>query len=72
MILKLPASRERVTILGDSFVFTEALNDGEHFTDHLQKLAAERFEVVNVSIPGYGSTPAIHFAIFVPCIADRF
>lgn len=53
--LKLPVSRERVTILGDSFVFAEALNDGEHLTDHLQKLAAEQTEVVNVSIPGYGT-----------------
>lgn len=54
-LLTLPANRERVTILGDSFVFGEALNDGEHLTDQLQKLGAEQFEVINVSTPGYGT-----------------
>jgi hypothetical protein len=53
--LTLPADRGRVTILGDSFVFGEALNDGEHLTDQLQKLGAEQFEFINVSIPGYGT-----------------
>lgn len=53
--LTLPGNRERVTILGDSFVFGEALNDGEHLTDQLQKLGAEQFEFINVSTPGYGT-----------------
>ncbi|MFZ1745542.1 MAG: hypothetical protein WAU17_06455, partial [Nitrospirales bacterium] len=53
--LALPADRERVTILGDSFVFGEALNDGEHLTDQLQKLGAGKFEFINVSAPGYGT-----------------
>ncbi len=53
--LTLPGNRERVTILGDSFVFGEALNDGEHLTDQLQKLGAENFEFINVSTPGYGT-----------------
>ena len=53
--LPLPANRERVTVLGDSFVFAEALNDGEHLTDQLQKLGGEEYEIVNVSVPGYGT-----------------
>ncbi|WNM64086.1 hypothetical protein [Candidatus Nitrospira neomarina] len=51
----LPADKERLTILGDSFVFGEALNDGEHLTDQLQKLGEEQFEFINVSTPGYGT-----------------
>lgn len=53
--LALPANRERITVLGDSFVFGESLNDGEHLTDQLQKLVAKQFEIVNVSTPGYGT-----------------
>ena len=53
--LSLPANKQRVTVLGDSFVFAAALNDGEHLTDQLQELAENRWEVVNASVEGYGT-----------------
>lgn len=52
---------ERVTVLGDSFVFGAPLNDGETITDQLQALAGSSFEVVNVSVPNYGTGQQLRF-----------
>src|SRR2546421_2829214 len=46
---------ERVTIVGDSFVFGPSVNEAETITAQLQTLAGNSFEVVNVSVPGYGT-----------------
>ncbi|RIK89939.1 MAG: hypothetical protein DCC71_25740, partial [Proteobacteria bacterium] len=47
--------RRRLTVIGDSFVFAEALSDGERFTDALQALVGPDVEVVNAGVPGYGT-----------------
>lgn len=49
------AERRRVTILGDSFVFSEALSDGELFTDLLQARLGSKLEIVNAGVPGFGT-----------------
>jgi hypothetical protein len=46
---------ERVTILGDSFVFGPQLNAGEMMTSQLQAFAGATHEIVNVAVPGYGT-----------------
>ncbi len=50
-----PAGKERISIIGDSFVFSEALNAPNRFTDKLQNLAGPGYEIVNISVPGYGT-----------------
>jgi hypothetical protein len=52
---------ERVTVLGDSFVFAPSLNNAETITYQLQGLAGSSFEVVNVSAPGYGTGQEYRF-----------
>ena len=52
---KAPAGKERVSIVGDSFVFAEALNAPNRFTGQLQSLAGPQYEVINISVPGYGT-----------------
>jgi hypothetical protein len=49
------ATRKRVTVFGDSFVFGEALSDGERFTEDLQRRVGQDCEVVNAGVPGYGT-----------------
>jgi hypothetical protein len=49
-----PAGR-RLTVVGDSFVFSEGLSEGELFTDVLQRLVGPGCEVVNAGVPGYGT-----------------
>ena len=49
------AAHRRITVVGDSFVFSEALSDGEVFTDLLQAHLGAGTEVVNAGIPGYGT-----------------
>jgi hypothetical protein len=46
---------QRVSVLGDSFIFGAALGAGETITGQLQALAGPGFEVVNISVPGYGT-----------------
>jgi hypothetical protein len=46
---------ERITVLGDSFVFGTPLNDGQTITARLQARAGSSFEVLNVAVPGYGT-----------------
>ena len=46
---------QRVTVLGDSFVFGAPLGIQETITGQLQALAGQGFEIVNLSAPGYGT-----------------
>ena len=50
-----PTGRRRISVVGDSFVFAAALTEGEKFTDELQELVSPAVEIVNVSVPGYGT-----------------
>lgn len=52
---EVPAGKERVSIVGDSFVFADALNVPNRLTGKLQNLAGPTYEVVNISVPGYGT-----------------
>jgi|SRR5687768_2595037 hypothetical protein len=49
------AGLERITVLGDSFVFGAAVNQDDTITARLQALAGSSFQVVNVAVPGYGT-----------------
>ncbi len=51
----LTSDRRRITVIGDSFVFAEALSDGETFVDLLQEHLGPRFEAVNAGVPGFGT-----------------
>lgn len=53
--LRVPKGKRRISISGDSFVFSPALSDGYKFTDRLQELAGKAYEIVNISVPGYGT-----------------
>lgn len=46
---------QRVTVLGDSFIFGPPVNDRDTIPSHLQALAGKGYEIVNVSAPGYGT-----------------
>ncbi len=46
---------ERITILGDSFVFGPPVNVGETVTGQLQELAGPGYEIVNAGVSGYGT-----------------
>jgi hypothetical protein len=52
---RVPAGGKRISVVGDSFVFSEALSEGEKFTDRLEQLAGPTYQVVNISVPGYGT-----------------
>jgi hypothetical protein len=53
--LAVPPGGSRITILGDSFVFGETLRTEEILTGQLQQLTGDAVEIVNVSVPGYGT-----------------
>lgn len=59
--LRPPKSQKRVSVIGDSFVFSAALNKHERFTEKLQSLAGDTYEVVNISVPGYGTGQEFRF-----------
>jgi hypothetical protein len=46
---------ERISIVGDSFIFGPPVDDRETIPAQLQAIAGERYEVVNISAPGYGT-----------------
>jgi hypothetical protein len=51
-----PASGvERITVLGDSFIFGAPVNADATITARLQALAGSAYEIVNVGVPGYGT-----------------
>ena len=45
----------RILLLGDSFGWGWGLDDGEAFADRLEELLAPDVEIVNLSVPGYGT-----------------
>lgn len=47
--------RERISVVGDSFVFGAAQSDGETLTDTMQSLTNGHYEIVNVSAERYGT-----------------
>ena len=55
-----PASN-RISVIGDSFTFADALNEDEKFTSVIQKLSGDRSEIVNISVPGYGTGQQLLF-----------
>lgn len=46
---------ERISVLGDSFVFGAPVGQDDTITARLQALAGGSFEVVNLGVPGYGT-----------------
>lgn len=46
---------ERISVVGDSFIFGPPVDDAETIPAQLQALAGSRYEVVNISAPGYGT-----------------
>lgn len=50
-----PAGVERISVVGDSFIFGPPVDDAETIPARLQALAGDRYEVVNISAPGYGT-----------------
>lgn len=46
---------ERISIVGDSFIFGPPVDDAETIPAQLQALAGSGYEVVNISAPGYGT-----------------
>jgi hypothetical protein len=46
---------KRITIIGDSFVYSEVLKYGERFTELLSTSLGESWQVVNASVFGYGT-----------------
>jgi GDSL-like Lipase/Acylhydrolase family len=46
---------ERVTILGDSFIFGAAVDERSTISARLQALAGPSYEVINAGVPGYGT-----------------
>lgn len=53
--LKVPEGVERISVVGDSFVFAAPLNEQDGLTGRLQSLLGISREVVNIGIPGYGT-----------------
>lgn len=52
---RIAPGRERVSIVGDSFVFAEALDAADRFTGKLQALFGDTTEIVNIGVPSYGT-----------------
>lgn len=50
-----PPGKSRVTLIGDSFLFAEALNDDESVAGRLAAMGDESWEIVNASVPGFGT-----------------
>ena len=53
--LKVPDGMERISVIGDSFVFATPLNADDAPTGALQRLLGPTHEVVNIGVPGYGT-----------------
>ena len=59
--LTLKPAKNRISIFGDSFTFAAALNEDEKFTSVVQKLSGDQTEIVNISVPGYGTGQQLLF-----------
>jgi hypothetical protein len=46
---------ERITLLGDSFIFGDPVDERSTISARLQGLAGDAYEVLNVGVPGYGT-----------------
>jgi len=60
--LKVPAGRRRISVLGDSFVFSAVLNEPETMVGQLRKALGPDREVVDLGVEGYGTGQEILFA----------
>jgi hypothetical protein len=52
---KASPARERVTLVGDSFLFAMALDEMDAVPARVQAAMGDHYEIVNVSVPGYGT-----------------
>lgn len=50
-----PQGVQRITVLGDSFIFGPPVDDHETIPSRLQALAGKGYEIVGVAAPGYGT-----------------
>lgn len=53
--------RERISLVGDSFMFAMALNEGETTADRVQTALGNHYEIVNLGVPAYGTGQEILF-----------
>jgi hypothetical protein len=51
--------RDNIVVLGDSYAFGTACNDGEEFPAVMQSLLNPDYDVINLSVGGYGLTQEI-------------
>ncbi len=58
---KASPERERVTLVGDSFMFAMALDEGDTVADRVQTALGNHYEIVNLGVPGYGTGQEILF-----------
>jgi hypothetical protein len=58
---KASPERERVTLVGDSFMFAMALDEGGTVADRVQTALGGHYEIVNLGVPGYGTGQEILF-----------
>lgn len=58
---KADPGRERVTLVGDSFMFAAALDARDAIADRVQTAVGDQYEIVNLAIPGYGTGQEILF-----------
>lgn len=59
--LKVAYNKKRITIIGDSMAFSAIMSDAHRFSGILQSTLGEECEIVNVSVPGYGTGQEILF-----------
>lgn len=58
---KASPERERVTLVGDSFMFAMAMDEGGTIADRVQTALGNHYEIVNLGVPGYGTGQEILF-----------
>lgn len=51
--------RTNVVVLGDSFAFGTGVNDGEEFPAIMQRMLEPDYDIINLSVGGYGLTQQI-------------
>jgi hypothetical protein len=51
--------KSNIVILGDSYAFGTGVNDGEEFPAIIQSELEQEYDVINLSVPGYGLTQQI-------------
>jgi len=53
--ISLSKRKKRILVLGDSFTWGYGVNQGETFSDELEKLFENKVEVINAGVTGYGT-----------------